>query len=85
MLIVIDGLDKVQDKKDEFIKGVHAFAEHLQEPTSKVKILLTSRPQDEIKEVLDRLPYIEYNKERKGWTSSLILLYLNSLYKRVSF
>jgi hypothetical protein len=30
------------------------------------KILLTSRPQAAIKEVLNGLPFIEYDKERKG-------------------
>jgi len=66
LFIVVDGLDKVQHEKREFINGVRTFVEHLQQRTSKVKILLTSRPQDEIKEILDGLPCIEYDKERKG-------------------
>lgn len=66
LLIVIDGLDKVRQEKYQFIDSVRVFIDHLQQRTSKVKILLTSRPQDDIKEVLNRLPCIEYDKERKG-------------------
>jgi hypothetical protein len=66
LFLVVDGLDKVQYEKREFINGVRVFVEHLQQRTAKVKILLTSRPQDEIKEILDGLPCIEYDKERKG-------------------
>jgi len=64
--IVIDGLDRVNHKKVEFIREVRELVEHLQGRTSKVKALLTSRPEDKIKEVLDGLPCIEYDKERKG-------------------
>lgn len=71
--IVIDGLDKVEHQKVEFIKGVREFITHLQKRTIKFKALLTSRPQDEIKEVFDGLSYIEYNKERKGSVASYVL------------
>jgi hypothetical protein len=64
--IVIDGLDRVEHKKVEFVKEVRAFIVHLQERFLKVKALLTSRPDVEIKEVLDGLLGIEYDKERKG-------------------
>jgi ankyrin repeat domain-containing protein 50 len=68
--IVIDGLDRVKHQKVEFIREVRELVEHLQGRTSKVKALLTSRPEAEIKEVLDGLPCIEYDKERKGSATS---------------
>lgn len=61
--IIVDGLDK---KKIELIMGVRAFIKCLQQRTPKAKILLTSRAQAEIKEVLSEFPCIEYDKERKG-------------------
>lgn len=64
--VVVDGLDKVEHQRYEFIKGVRAFIENLQQRASKVKILLTSRPQTDIKEAFDGLLCIEYDKERKG-------------------
>jgi len=74
LLVAVDGLDKVEDQKVEFLKGVRGFVTHLLEETSKVKILLTSRHQAEIKEVFDGLPCIEYDKERIGWSAPYILL-----------
>jgi hypothetical protein len=71
--IVIDGLDKIEHQKDEFRRKVHAFIMHLQERTPKVKALLTSRPQVEIKEVFGDLLCIEYDKERKGSIASYVL------------
>jgi hypothetical protein len=71
--IVIDGLDKLKNRKAEFIREVRAFIVHLQERSPKVKALLTSQPQAEIKEVLDGLPYIEYDKERKGLVPPYVL------------
>jgi ankyrin repeat domain-containing protein 50 len=64
--IIIDGLDKVEHQKVEFIREVRELIEYLRERTSKVKALLTSRPEARIKEALDGLPCIEYDKERKG-------------------
>jgi ankyrin repeat domain-containing protein 50 len=64
--VVVDGLDKVEHQRDELIRGVRVFVEHLQQQTSKVKILLTSRPLAEIKELFDGLPCIEHDRERKG-------------------
>jgi ankyrin repeat domain-containing protein 50 len=64
--IVIDGLDRVKRRKVEFVREVRELVEHLQGRISKVKALFTSRPEAEIKEVLDGLPCIEYDKERKG-------------------
>jgi hypothetical protein len=64
--VVIDGLDKVEHQRDELIGGVRAFVKHLQQRTSRVKILLTSRPLAEIKDLFDGLPCIEHDRERKG-------------------
>src|SRR5271154_4113637 len=47
LLIIIDGLDKAEHQKGEFLRGVHALIMYLQERTSKFKALLTSRPQVE--------------------------------------
>jgi ankyrin repeat domain-containing protein 50 len=69
--IVIDGLEHVH-QSDAFINGVRAFIEHLQQRTSKVKILLTSGPQAHIKEAFDGLPCIEYDQERKGLVAPCI-------------
>lgn len=80
--IVIDGLDKVEYQKVEFIKGVRELITHLLKRTLKVKALLTSRPQAEIKEVFDGLPYIEYDKERKECLASL--RFDNARYDKIS-
>jgi hypothetical protein len=64
--IVVDGLDKVQHQRGELIRGVRAFVKHLQQRTSNVRILLTSRPLAEIKDLFDGLPCIEHDRERKG-------------------
>jgi hypothetical protein len=74
LYIVVDGLDKAEHGKVEFIRELHAFIERLQERNLKIKALLTSQPQAEIKEVVDKLLYIEYDKERKGSVVSYVLI-----------
>ena len=64
--LIIDGLDRIEDQKCEFIQRLLAFVEHLREKPSTSRVLLTSRPQAEIKEILGQLPSIEYDRERKG-------------------
>ena len=66
LLVIVDGLDKIKHEKSELIKGVRAFAKHLQQRTLKAKLFLTSPPLDEIKEAFGGFPCIEYDKERKG-------------------
>jgi hypothetical protein len=68
LTLMIDGLDKIEHQKHEFIREVCVFIEHLRKrsSTSTTRVLLTSRPQAEIKEILSGLPCIEYDKERKG-------------------
>jgi hypothetical protein len=73
LLIVIDGLDQVEHQRVEFIKRIREFIIYLQERNVKAKALLTSRPQDKIKELLYGLPYIEYDKERKGLATSYLI------------
>ena len=64
--VIVDGLDKVEHHRGELIRGLRAFVEHLQQRTSKVKTLLTSRPLADIKDVFDGLSCIEHDRERKG-------------------
>jgi len=78
--IVIDGLDRVRRENVEFNREVRELIEHLQGRVSKVKALLTSRPEAEIKEVLDGLPCIEYDKERKGSATPRLFSELSSRY-----
>ncbi|KAF8536357.1 hypothetical protein BDD12DRAFT_663390, partial [Trichophaea hybrida] len=65
LFLIIDGLDKIEHQRVEFIREVYTFYEQLQE-SSTIKALLTSRPHAEIKVILDGLPCIEYDKERQG-------------------
>lgn len=66
MLIVIDGLDGVQDYKYDFLNKVHEFIQHILRRTPKTKVLLTSRPRADLEAAFSDLPCIEYDKERKG-------------------
>ena len=66
LLIVVDGLDKVEHQPDELIRGIRVFVERLQQRTLEVKILLTSQPLAEIKDLFNGLPWIEHDRERKG-------------------
>ena len=64
--LIIDGLDKAEKQEYEFIRELDRFIEHLRERHATTRVLLTSRPQAEIKDILGRLPCIEYDRERKG-------------------
>jgi hypothetical protein len=69
--IIIHGLDRPSGIQSDMtnsasIREVCAFIVHLHERPGKVAILLTSRPQDEVKVLLKGVPSIEYDKERKG-------------------
>ncbi|KAL7942864.1 ankyrin repeat-containing domain protein [Trichoderma barbatum] len=68
--IIVDGIEHVRDRRSKFIRGIRTFAEDLQR-TSKVKILLTSGLELDTAQILDGLPHIEYDKERKECLSSL--------------
>ncbi|KAF4444217.1 ankyrin repeat domain-containing 50 [Fusarium acutatum] len=82
MLIVIDGLDDVEDHRDEFKGGLRGFVDYLLGRTTTAKVLLTSRPRADLKEVFAGLPCIEYDKERKDCLASLH--FDNSRYGRIS-
>ncbi|KAH0556424.1 hypothetical protein GP486_005657 [Trichoglossum hirsutum] len=69
--IIIDGLDNVESRYVNFIGQIREFIADLQESNLKVKALLTSKPQPKIKEILNGLPCIEYDKERKECLASL--------------
>lgn len=77
--IVIDRLDKVEHQRNELMSGIQALVKHLQKQTSKAKILLTSRPMDEVEVLLKPLPRIEYDRERRGLSTSPVptLAYTN--------
>ena len=64
--LIIDGLDKAEHQRFGFVREVCAFIEDLQERPSTSRVLLTSRPQAAIKEMLSGFPCVEYDKERKG-------------------
>ena len=66
LLIVIDGLDVVEHQKGDFLKGVREFVRYLRERKPRVKALLTSRPREDIKQIFNGFPCIEYDRERKG-------------------
>ena len=69
--LMVDGLDKTGDQRRVFVTEILAFIDHLRERPPTTRVLLTSRPQAEMKEILSELPNIEYDKERKG---SIILV-----------
>ena len=64
--LLIDGLDETENQKYEFIRELCVFIDFLRKRPSTTRVLLTSRPQAEIREILGRLPSIEYDMERKG-------------------
>ena len=50
--IIIDGLDRSEHEKYQFIRELCVFIENLQGGHSTTRVLLTSRPQAEIKEIV---------------------------------
>lgn len=66
LLVVVDGLDNVKDETGEFIKGIRVFTDHLRQRIFNMKVLLTSQPQRDIKEVLKGLPCIEHDEARRS-------------------
>ena len=70
--LIVDGLDKIEHQKDEFIQGFCVFVEYLRGRPSATRVLLTSQSQAGIKEILGQLPAIEYDRERKGLISLIL-------------
>ena len=61
--IIIDGVDKLGKEGAYFLKR---FCEHIMRTTLKFKVLLTCLLGPDIRSIVDGMPYIEYDKERKG-------------------
>lgn len=67
LLIVIDGLEReLQSNEGTFIRLFCSLIIHLKQTPCRVKALLTSRPHDHLKMLLEGIPSIEYDQERKG-------------------
>jgi len=71
LLLIIDELD---DGGPKFTRELCAFISQLQ---GRVKVLFTSRPQEEIKVLLEGVTSIEYDKERRGLVITCSLFYAN--------
>ena len=67
--LIIDGLDNAEHLGDEFIQKVLRFIDFLRGRPTTTRVLLTSRPQAGIKDVLSGVPSIEYDRERRGLIS----------------
>ena len=66
--IVIDGADVLlPDDQSRLLKNFRNLwkCAH-KDPSLKLRILIMSRPLKRIQEILDGLPYLDYDKERKG-------------------
>lgn len=61
--IIIDGIDKIGPEGAFFLTK---FCSQMIKASPKFKALLTSLPNSDVKEKIDGLPCIEYDKERKG-------------------
>ena len=61
--IIIDRVDKLGKEGAYFLKR---FCEHIMKTTPKFKVLLTCSSDSNMRGIVDGMPYIEYDKERKG-------------------
>ncbi|GAW14689.1 hypothetical protein ANO14919_040920 [Xylariales sp. No.14919] len=66
LLVIVDGLDKIRGERLGFLQTVRAFSDGLVRREPTVRILLTSRPVDEIVRVFEKYPCIAFDEERKG-------------------
>lgn len=71
ILVVIDGLERVQEERRAFINNLEDFIHHVLQRHLNIKVLLTSRPQADIQEAFDDLLSIEHDKERRGNSCAL--------------
>ena len=76
------GLTKRNTRIMNSFESFVCFIEFLRKRLSTTKVLLTSPPQAEVKEILGRLSSIEYDKERKGLIC--LVSYSPSPYRRKS-
>ena len=72
--LILGDLDNFELHKNDLNTGLYEFVVYLQQRLPKVKILLTNRTDDYIKKIFDRIPYIEYDQERRGSLTFLSLL-----------
>ncbi|KAF2463915.1 uncharacterized protein BDR25DRAFT_383108, partial [Lindgomyces ingoldianus] len=82
LFIVVDGIDRAERQNVEFIQQVRAVIGDLPARNAKVTALITSQPDNKIKEVLSGLPNIEYDEERKEYLASL--RFDNTRYSKIS-
>ena len=71
--LIIDGLDSAEHQEEKFIQKLLWFTDFLRGRPTTTRVLLTSRPQAGIKDVLSGIPYIEYDRERRGLISIVCL------------
>ncbi|OGM40936.1 hypothetical protein ABOM_010325 [Aspergillus bombycis] len=72
LVLVLYHIDLVSPQNIESILDIVTFLKHLvQKATRKVKVLLTSKPNAEIREILAGVPSIEHDKERKECLANL--------------
>jgi len=67
-LVVAELGEHSEIQKGEFIEDLRRLFLHLQQSPWKVKVLLTSYPQEEFQVSLEGRPSIEYDRERNGFT-----------------
>lgn len=66
LCLIVDGLDKLEYQGMELINTIHEFIRNLRLQCSRARILLTSRPVDKLKYMLDGSQSIEHDRERNG-------------------
>jgi hypothetical protein len=76
IMITIDSIEMVGNmhSRSKFIEGIHLFIIRLQ---GKVKVLVTSHSEDDIKATSKGIPSIEFDKERQGSIIPHCLLWVN--------
>jgi hypothetical protein len=67
LVVVIDGFDKVEVHRSDFLREVCTLIEKLRSATPRVKALITSGTLTEIKEYFGgKVPAIVFDEERTG-------------------
>ncbi|KAF8534229.1 hypothetical protein BDD12DRAFT_809535 [Trichophaea hybrida] len=80
--IIIDRVDELGKEGAQFLKKFCSHMETIINPGPKLKVLLTCRQGPHIKEIVDGVPCIEYDKERQDCLNSL--RYDDTRYDKVS-
>jgi len=66
LLVIIDGIDITAQEEVVFVQNIYSLVRHTMHTSPKSKALITSSQNSDLQNTLGRLPYIEYDKERKG-------------------